>query len=348
MSNAPSIHPQALCETPHVGPRTRVWAFAHLLPGARVGADCNICDNVFIENDVVLGDRVTVKCGVQLWDGIEVEDDVFIGPNVTFTNDPFPRSRQYQAEVARTRIEQGASIGANATLLPGIRIGAHAMIGAGAVVTRSVPPHAIAVGNPARITGYVGGDDTAERSTTVGEPAAATGPVRVAGVSLHRLPVIRDMRGDLSVGEFAKDLPFAPRRYFVVYNVPSKETRGAHAHRVCGQVLIALHGSCAVVVDDGTSRQEIVLNDPSVALHIPPMVWGTQYKYTPDAVLLVLASHEYEAADYIRTYADFLREKEQQQAALKTFDFTHAAAATYRVETAPAAPVAAAEPAVRS
>lgn len=301
-----SIHPLALCETVHIGARTRVWAFAHLLPGARIGADCNICDNVFIENDVIVGDRVTIKCGVQLWDGIEIEDDVFIGPNATFTNDPFPRSRKYQSAVPRTRIERGASIGANATLLPGIQIGANAMIGAGAVVTRSVPTNAIAVGNPARITGYVGG------SQEPGDVATAIHPsptLRVAGVSLHRMPLIRDIRGDLSVGEFDKHLPFIPRRYFVVYNVPSKETRGAHAHRLCQQLLIALHGSCAVVVDDGMSRQEIMLSDPSLALHIPPLVWGTQYKYTPDAVLLVLASHDYEAGDYIRDYAEFLAEK---------------------------------------
>ncbi len=89
------VHPQGLCETTHVGEGTRIWAFSHVLPGASLGRDCNICDHVFIENDVVLGDRVTVKCGVQLWDGLRIEDDVFIGPNATFTNDRFPRSKQY-------------------------------------------------------------------------------------------------------------------------------------------------------------------------------------------------------------------------------------------------------------
>src|SRR4051812_45768775 len=108
-------HNLAVVETGSVGEGTRVWAFAHILPGARVGSQCNICDHTFIENDVVIGDRVTVKCGVQLWDGIDVEDDVFIGPNATFTNDRFPRSRQYQPAVLRTVIRRGASIGANAT-----------------------------------------------------------------------------------------------------------------------------------------------------------------------------------------------------------------------------------------
>lgn len=309
MLNDTVIHPQALCETVNVGPRTRVWAFAHLLPGARIGSDCNICDNVFIENDVIVGDRVTIKCGVQLWDGIEVEDDVFIGPNATFTNDRFPRSRQYQSSVPRTRIEHGASIGANATLLPGVQIGANAMVGAGAVVTRSVPANAIAIGNPARITGYVGcAQDLGYTDSAVDGTFPAAG-LRVDGVSLHRMPLIRDMRGDLTVGEFDKHLPFVPRRYFVVYNVPSKETRGAHAHRACHQLLIALHGSCAVVVDDGTARQELTLNDASLGLYIPPLVWATQYQYTTDAVLLVFASHGYEANDYIRDYAEFLAVK---------------------------------------
>jgi acetyltransferase-like isoleucine patch superfamily enzyme len=148
------IHPQALCESSTVGDRTRVWAFAHVLPGAVIGEDCNICDGVFIEGDVRVGDRVTVKCGVQLWDGVTLEDDVFVGPNATFTNDLYPRSRHYPESYAKTLVRRGASIGANATLLPGVTIGAGAMVGAGAVVTRDVPENAVVVGNPARITGY--------------------------------------------------------------------------------------------------------------------------------------------------------------------------------------------------
>ena len=150
---APFIHEKALCESSHIGERTRIWAFAHVLPGARIGSDCNICDGVFIENDVRVGDRVTVKCGVQLWDGVELDDDVFVGPNATFTNDRFPRSRQHQSAPLRTRVESGASIGANATILPGLTIGRHAMVGAGAVVTRDVPAGAVVVGNPARVIG---------------------------------------------------------------------------------------------------------------------------------------------------------------------------------------------------
>lgn len=149
------VHPQALCETTAVGEQTRVWAFAHILPGAIIGRDCNICDHVFIENDVVLGDRVTVKSGVQLWDGLRISDDVFIGPNTTFSNDKYPRSKHYQRPIQETHVGRGASIGGGATILPGLRIGARAMVGAGAVVTHDVPPRAVVSGNPARIVGYV-------------------------------------------------------------------------------------------------------------------------------------------------------------------------------------------------
>src|SRR5215831_12788332 len=116
-------HKLAVVESSCIGPRTRIWAFAHVLSGATIGADCNICDHTFIESDVVIGDRVTVKCGVQLWNGVTLEDDVFVGPNATFTNDKFPRSRHYPESFARTTVRAGASIGANATLLPGIEIG---------------------------------------------------------------------------------------------------------------------------------------------------------------------------------------------------------------------------------
>lgn len=148
-------HSHAIVETDRVGKGTRIWAFAHVLPGAVIGCDCNICDHVFIENDVRVGDRVTVKCGVQLWDGVTLEDDVFVGPNATFSNDPFPRSRRRPAVFSRTLVRAGASIGANATILPGITVGRLAMVGAGAVVTCDVPDRAIMMGNPATVHGYV-------------------------------------------------------------------------------------------------------------------------------------------------------------------------------------------------
>lgn len=302
------VHEQGICESSQVGRGTRIWAFAHVLPGARIGEDCNICDGVFIENDVTIGDRVTVKCGVQLWDGLVIESDVFIGPNATFTNDPFPRSKQKPAQFARTIVRERASIGANATILPGIEIGHGAMIGAGAVVTRSVPPNAIAFGNPARITGYVDTvrEGVADASISGHEPGVAKA-LGVGAAALHELPFIEDMRGNLSVGEFERTVPFKPERYFVVFDVPSREVRGAHAHRDCLQFLVCVHGSCAVVVDDGRRRAEVLLDRPNLGLFVPAMVWAIQYKYSSDTVLLVFASQRYDPNDYIRDYDEYRR-----------------------------------------
>lgn len=153
------IHQLSDVQSQNIGDGTRIWQFCVVLADAKIGNDCNICAHVLIENDVVIGDRVTVKSGVQLWDGLRVENDVFIGPNVTFTNDKFPRSKQYPAEFPQTILRKGCSIGGGAVILPNIIIGEAAMIGAGAVVTRSVPDHAVVVGNPARVIGYVGVND---------------------------------------------------------------------------------------------------------------------------------------------------------------------------------------------
>jgi UDP-2-acetamido-3-amino-2,3-dideoxy-glucuronate N-acetyltransferase len=153
------LHEFSDCLSRKIGQGTRIWQFVVILPEASIGADCNICSHVLIENDVIIGDRVTVKSGVQLWDGLRIEDDVFIGPNVTFTNDPFPRSKHYPKEFAVSTVKTGASIGGGATILPGITIGRRAMVGAGAVVTKSVPDGAVVVGNPARIVRYIGGSD---------------------------------------------------------------------------------------------------------------------------------------------------------------------------------------------
>jgi UDP-2-acetamido-3-amino-2,3-dideoxy-glucuronate N-acetyltransferase len=300
-----SVHPQALCESSSIGAHTRVWAFAHILPGARIGSDCNVCDHVFIENDVIVGDRVTIKSGVQLWDGLRVGDDVFIGPNATFSNDKYPRSKQYQSEVLQTHIGRGASIGGGAAILPGLRIGGRAMVGAGAVVTQDVPARAIVFGNPARIVGYV---DARKPSAAGTVPPRALGvaATSVAGVTLHRMPRAVDLRGSLTAGESPHQLPFVPHRYFLVFDVPGKEVRGEHAHRRCHQFLVAAHGSVTVMADDGQASEEFVLDGPDLGLYLPPMVWAAQYRYSADAVLLVLASDPYDAGDYIRDYDEFL------------------------------------------
>ncbi len=145
------IHPSSDVQSKQIGEGARVWQYVVILPGAIIGREGNICSHCFIENEVVIGDRVTVKCGVQLWDGITLEDDVFVGPNATFTNDLQPRSRNSAAQLLPTVVKKGASIGANATILPGLTIGEGAMVGAGAVVTKDVPPRTLVVGNPARV-----------------------------------------------------------------------------------------------------------------------------------------------------------------------------------------------------
>lgn len=152
------VHEKALVESVAIGENTRIWAFVHVLPNAVIGDDCNICDHVFIENDVLIGNRVTVKCGVQLWDGLRIADDVFIGPNATFTNDLYPRSKQ-PFKLLVTSVETGATIGANATILPGLTIGSGAMVAAAAVVTKDVPARAVVAGNPARIIRYLEGEE---------------------------------------------------------------------------------------------------------------------------------------------------------------------------------------------
>jgi UDP-2-acetamido-3-amino-2,3-dideoxy-glucuronate N-acetyltransferase len=175
------------------------------------------------------------------------------------------------------------------------------------VVTHDVPPYAKVVGNPARIIGYTHShaqspslNETSSSSITLGSHATA-----VKGVNIYELPLVKDLRGNLSVGEFERSMPFTPKRYFLVFDVPSGKVRGEHAHKQCHQFLICIKGSCAVVADDGLHRQEMLLDRPNKGVHLPPMTWGVQYKYSTDAILLVFASDYYEASDYIRDYDQF-------------------------------------------
>ena len=310
------VHELGLCETKDVKEGTRIWAYAHILPGARIGRDCNICDHVFIEDDVIVGDRVTIKSGVQLWNGVRLQDDVFVGPNATFTNDPFPRSKQYPEKFEETIIEKGASVGANATILPGLRIGQKAMIGAGTVVTADVPPFAIVVGNPGQITGYASFhssrserviDSNSFLNESEGEPHLQKPvPLGVGKCELWPLPNFADLRGQLTAVEFVKDLPFPPKRQFFVYGVTGSKVRGEHAHKECAQFLIAIHGSLSVLIDDGDQSCEVKLEGSNKGLYIPPLIWNVQYKFLPGTVLAVYASHNYENEDYIRSHDEFL------------------------------------------
>lgn len=298
------IHPLSDVQSSAIGAGTRVWQFCVILPQAKIGKDCNICSHVFIENDVVIGDRVTIKCGVQLWDGLEIADDVFIGPNVTFTNDRFPRSQQRPSRFLRTSLQRGVSIGANATILPGLSIGRGAMIAAGAVVTRDVPPYALVKGNPARISGSTFANDITTRQDAVGCDAPVA---RMKGIEFVSLTAASDLRGDLLAVELTKQVPFDVKRLFFVMNVPSHHIRGEHAHRECHQLLVCLQGSVTVTADNGTERVEWLLDSPRTGLHILPMTWAAQYQYSNNAVLAVFASHAYDSNDYLRNYEEYIK-----------------------------------------
>ena len=298
------IHQTSDVQSATVGENTSIWQYCVVLPDARIGDDCNICSHVFIENDVVVGDRVTIKNGVQLWDGLRIEDDVFIGPNVTFTNDKYPRSKQYPDAFMKTLVMKNASIGANATILPGISIGENAIVGAGAVVTTNVPNNAIVMGVPARVVRYN------NSSGKQGHDADSQNSRMLSGPILYSLHDIKDILRKLVVGEYGNELPFIPKRIFKIYDTPnSNKVRCAYAHRECHQFLIAIRGSINVILDDGDTREEYQLSNASLGLHIKPGVWGVQHNYSKDAVLLILASHKYNASDCIDSYTNFIEWK---------------------------------------
>lgn len=247
-----------------------------------IGSECIIPDTTQIGDNVRIGARV-----------------VFAGPDIA--------------------VRAGSIIEAAVVLGEGVTIGQGALIRAGSVVLRSVPPNAIVEGNPAKVVGYresqasqgLAPRELIDASAFSGLNTPASIPLRVRGGKLFLMRRVSDARGALTVGEVRKELPFTPERYFVVFDVPSSELRGEHAHKVCQQFLICIHGSCRVLLDDGTNRCEVTLDRPDLGVFMPPMIWGTQYKYSPDAVLLVFASHTYDANDYLRTYDEFLSELEQ-------------------------------------
>jgi NDP-sugar pyrophosphorylase family protein len=203
----------------------------------------------------------------------------------------------------------------------GVTVGQGAWVRAGAVVLRSVPANAIVEGNPAQVLGYLNGAHAERRPDprhvdihglgNLARPAQVD--LEVGDSALYLMRRITDARGALTVGEVPTEVPFAPARYFVVFDVPSLELRGEHAHKQCQQFLICLHGSCRVLLDDGVQRCEVTLDRPDMGVFMPEMIWGTQYRYSPDAVLLVFASRTYEANDYLRTYDEFLAELERRK-----------------------------------
>jgi len=285
-----------------------------ILEDVNLGNDVKIGAHCLVENNVVIGNRTTIKSGVQIGKDIAIGDDVFIGPNVTLANDHHLELDHNWSEPMNTLIEDGVSIGGGATLVAGITIGKNALVAPGTVVTKSVPAFTIVKGNPGRVSGYVdraapsGGEQRANVIKLNNVPARGeltTVSLGAGDAFVRRLKYVDDLRGNLSVGEFPSDIPFEPKRYFLVFDVPNQEVRGSHAHKVCKQFLVCIKGSVNVMVDDGNVRSEVVLDSPDLGVYIPPMVWGTQYRYSEDAVLLVFASHIYDDADYIRKYKDF-------------------------------------------
>lgn len=266
-----------------------IEAGAEVANSASLGSFVQVCSDARIENDALIEGLVIVPPNVQ------IAANAHVGCAVCFVT-PVAKERP-------TVIGRRATVGAHAIIHSGVSIGEGAVIAPGTQIFRSIPSLAIVEGTPAKIVGYVGARH--DEMAPVGPGSEAIQPSRVRGVSLHRMPRVIDIRGSLTVGEFDRSIPFAVKRYFMVFDVPSMETRGEHAHRVCHQFLICVRGSCAVVADDGKKRQEFLLDRPDVGVHLPPMVWGIQYKYSADAVLLVFASHHYDSADYIRNYAEF-------------------------------------------
>lgn len=241
---------------------------------------------------------VVIDGFTQLWDGLVIKEGAHLGSGVIFLKNDENISDAYIAE--NVTVGSGCIIGQDVTVAQG------AILEPGSVVLQNVPAHAIVGGNPAKITGYTQTHDNDLQSNIVSGVANGVVNIGVNNVTLHRFKLVKDYRGDLSVGEFTKEIPFEPKRYFLVFNVPSEKTRGEHAHHECHQFLICVKGSCSVVVDDGVWRQEVLLDQPNLGVYLPPLTWGIQYKYSPDAVLLVFASHHYEAKDYIRNYEEFL------------------------------------------
>lgn len=281
-------------------------------PTSVVGADVTLAEGVTIGPNCFLDGHIRIGAGSHLVGGLTLLGDITIGancrlePGICLTgswNDDGGPGRHSLS------IEDGVVIGAGTLITQGLTIGKGARIEAGTFLTRRVPAYAIVHGNPAIISGYVETSNSGKaKSAGAVQPPDQPGisQLSVAGVTLHRFTRIRDLRGDLSVGEFQRNVPFLPKRYFLVFDVPSAETRGEHAHKVCQQFMVCTHGSVAVLVDDGVRREEVVLDSPNLGLYVPPMIWGVQYKYSRDGVLLVFASDYYDPGDYIRDYDAFV------------------------------------------
>jgi UDP-2-acetamido-3-amino-2,3-dideoxy-glucuronate N-acetyltransferase len=278
-------------------------------------ADAVIGAHAVVEAGAAIGARCRIGAGAFVGAGVMLGDEVEVGANATLASAHGSAASGSAAATAHTRVADGVRIGAGATVVAGVAVHTGAWIKPGAVVTRAVPPGAIVEGNPAVMTGHVGAVEGPTADRRVARARAASHepaedwiqPTAVEGVAIYNFPVIKDMRGDLTVGEFDRQIPFKPLRYFMVFDVPSREIRGEHAHHTCHEFLVCVRGQCAVAADDGTHRVEVLLDTPARGVYLPPMTWRVHYKYSPDAILLVFASHHYDPSDYVRDYGEFMR-----------------------------------------
>jgi len=291
-----------------IGEKTLIGDGASIREQCCIGSLCIISRYVTINYNSKIGDRTKIMDSTHITGNCIIGNDVFVSLTVGMTNDNLAGNKGYDDEkVKGPTIHDGSVIGAGATLLPGVVIGTKAFVGAGAVVTKDIPANAVVTGNPARITGYMSTIRRQEQNENrIIKNNVKTDYSAIPGVEVYRLPIIPDLRGSLSFAEINQHLPFVPKRYFLVFDVSSKEVRGEHAHKELHQFLVCVKGSCSVMVDDGENREEYCLDSPGLAIHIPPMIWSVQYKYSQDAVLLVLASNIYDPDDYIRDYDQFL------------------------------------------
>ena len=254
-----------------VGAFVSIAPSARLHPSVRIGAYSSVQKGVLIEAGVVIGERVSIREGARIGEGAVIEDGCLVGAGVT--------------------VHHGA------------------LLTMGAVLQGEIPRHAVVGGNPAAIIGYVDTRGEGTDAPRLVEPSGLTErmPLQTGGCFLAPVPNFADVRGSLTALEHGRGVPFEPRRVFLVHGVGSRHVRGEHAHKVCEQFLVAVNGSLSVMIDDGRQREEVRLSDKSVGLYLAPGTWGVQYKFSSDCILMVLASHPYDDADYIRDYDDFLQ-----------------------------------------
>jgi UDP-2-acetamido-3-amino-2,3-dideoxy-glucuronate N-acetyltransferase len=296
-------HTTSYVASANIGEGTTIGAFSIIEEGATIGNDCQIGSHCLIPAGAVLGNRVIVKSGARLSCAVIAEDNVVIGENAALPSDHHDFCDEHN--YLRTVLKKGCSIGAGATVLSGVTVGQDAMVGVGAVVTSSVPPGTVVMGNPARIVRYITDRQSQQRESSFPISQPQGSQVRLA--TWHAFTHVSDLRGNLMAVQWNRHLPFEPKRTFFVYGVPSENVRGEHAHKTCVQALLAVSGSLRVAIDNGDIREECVLDSRERLLLIPAGMWATQYMYSRDAVLCVFASEDYDEADYIRDYDEFLR-----------------------------------------